>query len=386
MRSLHVAAHLIRRTMGSKRSIFMNVMLPAIILSILTGLFASMEKDKHVIFVINNDSGILGAYMTEALVKEKSYDVQFETHATEQSLKDVVKDGKADASVYIPADFTQKMLAGEQPKAVMYRMNEQLWNASLAMTLVTEANKLSFSVNLIRSAGDSDSDLSKLSMLLETQANPKVVAENIGMKLGNILSNPTMIGLILMFVMLLCSQVIGFVMEDREQGTMARMFAAPLRSIDIAFGNFLGSLLVGTLQVILVLSLTYFVFGYSPGVPFGAMLLVLECFLFASVGLASSVAGIVRNSTQLSQINNIIITPTCMISGCFFSISLLPDFMQKLANFTPQKWAIGAIDRLGGGESIWDISLQLCILLLFAAVTVAFGSAVLRPNQRSKKS
>src|SRR3954451_58262 len=279
MPSLHIAAHLIRRSMGSRRSLFMNVMLPAIILSILAGLFARMEGDKAVVFVTNNDSGILGAYMTESLVKEKLYNVQLETLATEQSSKDKVKDGKADASVYIPADFTQKILDGEQPKVVMYRMNEQLWNASLAMTLVTEANKLSSSVNLIRSAGDSDPDLSKLSMLLEAQANPKVVAENIGMKLGNILSNPTMIGLILMFVMLLCSQSIGFVMEDRKQRTMARMFTAPLRSIDIAFGNFLGSLLVGTLQVILVLSLTYFVFGYSPGVPFGAMLLVIECFL-----------------------------------------------------------------------------------------------------------
>ena len=363
MPSLHIAAHLIRRTMGSRRGLIMNVMLPAIILSILAGLFAVMKEDKPVIFVINNDSGILGSYMTESLVKEKLYDVQFPKLTTEQSLKDAVKDGKADASVYIPADFTQKMLNGEQPKAVVYRMNEQLWNASLAMMLVTEANKLSSSVNLFRSAGDSDPDFSKLSMLLEAQANPKVVAENTGMKLGKILSNPMMIGLILMFVMLLCSQAIGFVMEDREQRTMARMFTAPLRSIDIAFGNFLGSFLVGTLQVILVLGLTYFVFGYSPGVPFGAMLLVIECFLLAAVGLASAVAGLVRNSTQLSQINNIIITPTCMISGCFFSISLLPDFMQKLANFTPQKWAIGAIDRLSGGESIWDISLLLMYII-----------------------
>ena len=383
MPSLHIAAHLIRRTMGSRRGLIMNVLLPAIILSILAGLFAVMKGDKPVIFVINNDSGILGSYMTESLVKEKLYDVQLKKLATEQSLKDAVKDGKADASVYIPADFTQKMLNGEQPMAVMYRMNEQLWNASLAMMLATEANKLSSSVNLFRSPGDSNPDFSKLSMLLEAQANPKVIAENTGMELGNILSNPAIIGLILMFVMLLCSQSIGFVMEDREQRTMARMFTAPLRSIDIAFGNFLGSLIVGTLQVILVLSLTYFVFGYSPGVPFGAMLLVIECFLLAAVGLASAVAGLVRNSTQLSQINNIIITPTCMISGCFFSISLLPDFMQKLANFTPQKWAIGAIDRLSGGESIGDISLQLCILLLFAAVTIAFGSVVLRPNQRS---
>lgn len=381
MPSLHIAANIIRRTMGTRRGLFMNVVIPALILSIMAGLFAHLDDQKAVIVISNNDTGTLGSYLAKSLEDEPLYEVRFESFATEQVMMDAVIDGKADAAIFIPANFTEKMLAGLQPKASMYRMNEQLWNVSLATMLVTEANKLSNSVNLIRGSDTSVHDLNKLTMLLDAQLKPKVVAENIGMKLGNIVSNPMMIGLILMFVMMLCSQSIGFVMEDREQRTMARMFTAPIRSIDIAFGNFLGSVLVGTLQVVVVLSLTYYVFGYSPGVSFGEMLLVIECFLFAAVGIASAVAGLVRNSTQLSQINNIIITPTCMISGCFFPLTLLPDFMQKLANFTPQKWAIGAIDHLGGGGSLSEISLQLFILLLFAAVTIAFGSAVLRPNQ-----
>ncbi|MGO4375234.1 ABC transporter permease, partial [Paenibacillus sp. MCAF20] len=60
-----------------------------------------------------------------------------------------------------------------------------------------------------------------------------------------------------------------------------------------------------------------------------------------------------------------------------------PTFMQKLANFLPQKWALQAIDRLGGGGSVADIGLQLAILVLFAAVLIAFGSAVLRPSKQS---
>lgn len=383
MPSLHIAANIIRRTMGTRRGLLMNVMIPAILLSIMAGLFAHLDGEKAVIALSNHDTGILGSYIVKSLEDEPLYDIRLESLASEQAMKDAVVDGNADVSVYIPADFTEKMLAGLQPKATMYRMNEQLWNASLATMLVTEANKLSTSVNLIRGSGVSDPDLSKLTLLLDAQLKPKVDAENIGMKLGNIVSNPIMVGLILMFIMMLCSQSIGFVMEDREQRTMARMYTAPVRSIDIAFGNFLGSVLVGTLQVVVVLGLTYFVFGYSPGVSFGEMLLVIECFLFAAVGIASAVAGLVRKSTQLSQINNIIITPTCMISGCFFPLTLLPDFMQKLANFTPQKWEIGAIDHLGGGGSLSEISLPLLILLLFAAVTIAFGSAVLRPSQRS---
>lgn len=385
MPSLQIAAQLIRRTMGSRRGLIMNVMLPAIILSIMAGLFASFERERAFIAVSNEDSGILGSYLVSSLERESLYEIQLEPKLTEQELKDMVMDGKADAAIYIPSDYSLKWLEGEQSEAILYRMNVQLWNSSLAAMLETEASKLAASVDLVRGTGAAaGADLTMLSALLEAQSFPRAVAENAGMKLGNIISNPMMVGLILLFVMLLASQSIGLVMEDREQRTMARMFTAPLRAIDIAFGNFMGSMLVGTLQLVIILSLTYFVFGYSPGIPFGSMLLVLEFFLLAAVGLTSAVAGLVRSSTQLSQINNLIITPTCMISGCFFPLSILPDFMQKLANFTPQKWAIGAIDRLGGGGSLSDISLQLLILLLFAAVMIAFGSAVLRPNRTSK--
>lgn len=384
MPSLQIAAHLVRRTMGSRRGLIMNVLVPAIILSIMAGLFASTNRDKAIIIVNNADSGILGEYLASSLQKEPLYEIHSEPAMNEQQLKDRVLEGKADAAIYIPSDFSAKMMEGGPSSAQLYRMNTQLWNASLEATLQTEAQKLSSSAALVRGTDpESPVDLSKLTALLEAQATPKAVLVNTEMELGKIVSDPTMIGLILMFVMLLVSQSIGFIMEDREQRTMARMYTAPLRSLDIAFGNFMGSMLVGTIQLVIVLGLTYFVFDYSPGISFGWMLLVLEFFLLAIVGLASAVAGLVRNSTQLSQINNIIIAPSCMISGCFFPLSMLPDFMQKLANFFPQKWALTAIDRLGGGGSFSDVLLPLLILLLFAAVLIAFGSAVLRPNRTS---
>ncbi|MGG1637888.1 ABC transporter permease [Paenibacillus sp. NRS-1760] len=384
MPSLQIAAHLVRRTMGSRRGLIMNVLVPAIILSIMAGLFASTNRDKAIIIVNNADTGILGEYLASSLQKEPLYEIHSEPAMNEQQLKDRVLEGKADAAIYIPSDFSAKMMEGGPSSAQLYRMNTQLWNASLEATLQTEAQKLSSSAALVRGTDPkSPVDLSKLTALLEAQASPKAVLVNTEMELGKIVSDPTMIGLILMFVMLLVSQSIGFIMEDREQRTMARMYTAPLRSLDIAFGNFLGSMLVGTIQLVIVLGLTYFVFDYSPGISFGWMLLVLEFFLLAIVGLASAVAGLVRNSTQLSQINNIIIAPSCMISGCFFPLSMLPDFMQKLANFFPQKWALTAIDRLGGGGSFSDVLLPLLILLLFAAVLIAFGSAVLRPNRIS---
>ncbi|MBD2870067.1 ABC transporter permease [Paenibacillus arenilitoris] len=382
MPSLHIAAHLIRRTMGTRRGLLMNVLLPAAILSVMAGLFAGLQGGKPVIVVNNADAGPLGAYLAAAVENESLYDVRRETDWDEQAVKDAVEEGGADAAIYVPTDFTQQIAGGGDTKAILYRLDEQLWNASLAMLLEAETSRLAASASIVRGAGGGGTaDAGMLAEFVKAQQSPAVTADNVSMKLGRVLSEPMVIGLMLMFVMLLLGQTIGFVLEDREKRTMARMFTAPLRAIDIAVGNFAGSLIIGSLQLTIVLGLTYFAFGYAPGIPFGSMLLVLECFLLAALGLVSAAAGLVRNRTQLQQLNTLIILPTCMISGCFFPLSMLPDFIQKLANFMPQKWALQAIDRLGGGQGIGEIGLHLAILVLFAAVLLAFGAAVLRPNR-----
>jgi ABC-2 type transport system permease protein len=189
------------------------------------------------------------------------------------------------------------------------------------------------------------------------------------------------IGLSLMFLMMLINQSVAVIAEDRRTQTMARVYAAPVRSFDIAAGNFIGCVLIGTLQVLAIAALIRFGFGYDFGVPAWMQIVIMECFILASLGIASAVAGFIRNTRQLNIINTLIITPTCMLGGCFWPIDIMPPFMQKLANFVPQKWAIDAMTSGGAGETLAGIALPLGILLLFAVVLLGFGAAVLRPAQ-----
>ncbi|WP_338555750.1 ABC transporter permease [Paenibacillus sp. KS-LC4] len=384
MPSLPIAMQLIRRTMGTRRGFFLNVLLPAIALSVIAGLFSSLQFGKEVIIISNADRGAMGAYVLDTVNQDSLYEVKIQPDWADKQVREAVAAGDADAAIFIPADFTERLLAGEQPQPVLYRWTEQLWNASLLSSLEAQASSLAAAAELLQAAGGGGVlDAGKLSELLEQQqARPAVALEHTPMKLGVVAANPIMIGVILLFLMLLVSQSVGFIMEDREIRTMARMYTAPLRALDIALGNYLGSILVGTIQLVLVLSLTYYVFGYSPGVSFGAMLLVLEAFMLAAIGVMTAVAGLVRNAHQLSQINLLIVTPTSMISGCFFPLSMMPEFMQKLANFMPQKWALQAIDKLSTGAGLSEIAQPMLILMLFAVVLLIFGGAVLRPSQR----
>jgi ABC-2 type transport system permease protein len=45
----------------------------------------------------------------------------------------------------------------------------------------------------------------------------------------------------------------------------------------------------------------------------------------------------------------------------------MPKFMQNLASFTPQKWAIDAIFKINTGANFKDIGINMLILILFAS-------------------
>ncbi|PWW06148.1 ABC-2 type transport system permease protein [Paenibacillus cellulosilyticus] len=381
MPSITIALLLIRRVMSTRRDIFMSLLLPAVVLAGIVALFASTSDTEPKITILNQDKGSYGAMIGKQLEQEPKYEITTVNSGSDEQLKQSLEDGDINAAIIIPADYSDQLLEGKSPSIVFYRMNEQLWNASLALTLEAVTEKMSHAAALL--AQSNQLDRASLDQLLATIQENRITTQNADMQIGETIANPEVIGLMLLFVLLLVMRSISFIMEDREQRTMARMFTAPVRGYQIALGNFLGSAAVGTLQLIVMVGLCCYLFGYDPGFSPVMLLLLLECFLITSVGLASAVAGLVRNSMQLSNIGNLVITPTCMLGGCFWPISIMPDFMQKLANFTPQKWLLEAADRLSGGGGISTIAVPVFIILLFAVVLLAFGAVVLRPSRQA---
>ncbi|EFM12891.1 ABC-2 type transporter [Paenibacillus curdlanolyticus YK9] len=378
MSSLVIAGQLVRRMLGTRKDIFFSLLLPAIVLAVIIGFVASQQDRAAVIEVTNKDQGSFGKAVVERLQQEKKFTIKWLNDETEEQRKESVMDEKADAAIFIPANYSSQLLSGKQPKLAMYRMNEQLWNASLALSLQAETARQHHAALLLQSSHALNEH--HLTALLDKREQ-LIRADQTPTALGIAKEQPITVGIMLLFVLILATRSISLVMEDREKRTMARMFAAPVRAVDIAVGNFLGSVATGTMQLLIMVGLSCYAFGYDPGFSPAMLFLVLECFLFAAVGLCSAIAGLVRNGIQLGQISNLIITPTCMISGCFWPVSFMPDYMQKLANATPQLWAIEAINRLSMGHGLHNAVMPILILVLFAAVLLAFGAVVLRPSR-----
>ncbi|MDT2194054.1 ABC transporter permease [Paenibacillus larvae] len=118
--------------------------------------------------------------------------------------------------------------------------------------------------------------------------------------------------------MLLGNSTVSLILDDRKQKTMARMFTAPVRSSEIALGNFLGGWLVGTLQIALILVMTMYVLKVDLNISFLDQFIVMECFLLTALGLASTVAGLIRNMNNVGVANMLIIIPSFML-GVFLA-------------------------------------------------------------------
>lgn len=379
MNSLLIAKNMMRRTLGQKKGWLLCILLPALAVSLVIKLLGSDSDGSVKIDYVNLDRGSFGSYLVQELSRKPHY--RLNEVKSEEELKERVVRRQTNAAFVIPAEFTNAVMSGADGKVSLYQLNLSEASFTLKLNLEQEISRMKAAVQTVKAAAGNGGDAqSRLEQLFAEQAKHNISAVIAGDRryAGPVVSTST--GILLLFMMVLGNGSISTILEDRRQRTMMRIYAAPVRPYEIALGNFIGSLLLGTMQIVIVLLFTRLALGFDYGVGFLEQLAVLECFLLASVGLAGAIAGLVRNSNNLGTINSLVVTPTCMIGGCFWPVDIMPDFLQKLSNFVPQKWAIEAITSMAAGSTLADVGLEIGILALFAAVLLTFGSVVLKPG------
>ncbi|MGP3783302.1 ABC transporter permease [Paenibacillus sp. 1A_MP2] len=345
------------------------------------------HETRAIIPYINEDHGAAGAMIVDELARKEEYLLKPMDDVAE--LKEAIAQQKGSSGIIIPAHYTDDLLQGKQTKVqlVELRVSESSYTLRAAVEGLAAGLKQSATAVLTTTgspagaAPDPVLNQEKFEQLLQETSKHQISGEatdlHIYPKPG--LNNVT--GFTIMFMMGLLTSAVAVIMEDRRQRTMARVYTAPVHAYEIALGNFLGSFAIGLIQIVLVLGISRWVLHYDAGIPFGIHLLILAAFMLVSMGIASTVAGLIRESKNANMLNSLIITPTCMIGGCFWPLSIMPDYMQKLANFVPQKWAIQAVETISAGGTISDIALPLLILFGMAAILLTVGSAILRPSQ-----
>lgn len=182
------------------------------------------------------------------------------------------------------------------------------------------------------------------------------------------------LGFLIMCVLLLSSFSASMILEDKKSNTYYRVLVAPLKIKSYMLQNILSFIAVAAIQIALVLAVLLLAFKADLGPSIPNLFLVLFVFGIVSVSIGVAISSLSKDTRQSSTLTSFIVTPLCMLGGCFWPREIMPDILKRIGDFVPTTWALKAAGRVLGGNSILQISKELGILLLFALVFFLLAS------------
>jgi ABC-2 type transport system permease protein len=175
---------------------------------------------------------------------------------------------------------------------------------------------------------------------------------------------------------------------ERWEGTIEYTFMAPLRRPVHLTGMGLFAIAYGLLQSVLLFAVVAFFFDLSmPDANFASALAVLgvASVSFVGIGMMTSVLPLIspEKGTQLGFIAQGLLL---VVSGVYYPVTVLPEWMQWLAKISPATYALEGTRRaILEGAGIADLWSQLWPLLVIGVVSIPVGLWVFRLGERHAK-
>lgn len=184
-------------------------------------------------------------------------------------------------------------------------------------------------------------------------------------------------GLIIFGITILIPTSARVMVRDKEKGYLARLLTTPTRPWEFISGYFICLVAIAIVQIIIFTAL-----GWLLGMDIvGSIWLAFLIFLLTAtccIGIGMVVASLSKSENQAEPLCWLFSMPLVIISGTWFTIELLPSYLQTFAKAFPFAHAISAaravITRGVGLEAIssdmlflvgWAIGIFILGIILF---------------------
>ncbi|MFC4601946.1 ABC transporter permease [Cohnella hongkongensis] len=179
---------------------------------------------------------------------------------------------------------------------------------------------------------------------------------------------------LIMFLMYAGMSAAVSLTEERENGTLLRLYAMPAPLGVLLFGKMIGSALFAILQAAVIVGFTETVYGVDWGGGYGVIALVCALVSASTIGFAIVVCSFVRSRRAIESIFSLAITVMTFLSGGM--IADLGPAMREAGKYTLNHWANEVLRGTMAGAPLSDSWREALILGAIAAAVVT--SAMLR--------
>jgi ABC-2 type transport system permease protein len=161
--------------------------------------------------------------------------------------------------------------------------------------------------------------------------------------------------------------------EERRRGTLLRLVTAPLTTLQIPLGKFMGCF-VASMTVIVVL--TAFAVA-ALGVRVGSLSMLMAATIasaYAFSGLAVGMAGFFRTEGSARSAGNAVVLILAMVGGGTIPLAFMPPFLRAASAASPFSWSIFALEGAVWRGLGW-MDMAPTLLVLWCLGTAGLGLA-----------
>ncbi len=197
-----------------------------------------------------------------------------------------------------------------------------------------------------------------------TSGEDNLLAEILGQIMG---------GMMIFFAFFTGAGTLQTILVEAEKGTLSRLFTTPTPVAVILGGKVLGTLIMLTVQVTVLMFFGRLVFGIQWG-SLGMVVIAAASLILIAAATGLFLASLVKNTRQSGAVYGGVLTLTGMIGMIsIFTGGAVSPTIEAITLVVPQGWAVRGLQTAMQGGSITDLLPTLAGLLVWMAVFVAIA-------------
>ncbi len=416
MRVIYLARALLLDWLRSKTGVFFTILFPIMLMSIMSAIFNNKQiADIYVQNLDyedgnNNKPTQLSIAFIEALKSSNTFNIKYidpSVDAVSYASK-LASEGKSTRLLVIPKGFDESIRQG----SLYARINLMITydgfnyynNPYLSDKDIQGINKDREELAKFFNSNKANMDNSRLILLMDTKDREyeqiKGMIENIiGRFQQRVIGIHDMITLevkdiskgysiadyylsSMLAAWVMTNGVVGvssIVTEFKRRGLLKRFMSTPLTRFEWIISNMFTQTMLAIILAIVMIVVAHFTFNTS--IPNASNMLILVIGTLCFTGLGMLIAGVLRDVEAVSGASNALAFPMMFLSGTFWPLEIMPDYMQIIAKALPLTYYIQALKVSMITDDIVIIFYNSLMLIIFTIVFVVLGSYLTKWKQ-----
>lgn len=343
-------------------SIGMLMIIPIIQLTLFG--FVINTNPKHLPTVlVSTDQSILTRTFVSALENTDYFHIIDQPHSS-QTADDLLAKGKALLSIYIPGDFTERFVRGDDAAILIEADSTDSVAVTSALNAVNGLSHDIFNRWLVGPLADLKNPKPNVNFIVHAKYNPEAITQY------NIV--PGLLGVMLTMTLVLVTSMA--ITREREQGTMENLLATPALPLEVMIGKILPYVIVGYIQAFLILLCAHFIFHIPIQGSLSLLVLCILPFIAANLSVGLTFSSIAKNQLQAMQMAFFFFLPSMLLSGFMFPFYGMPVWAQWIGHALPLTYFLQIVRGiiLKGNTfsliwpNVWPLLIFMVIVLLIA--------------------